>query len=159
MEGRSGIELVRDLKERKADLPVLVLSIHRAEHYVERALEAGARGYITKTEAPKLMISAIRKALAGEIFLCEGMTTRVLTSFVTRPPSPGRKGPVACLSNRELEVFEMIGRGQGTKQIAEMLSLSINTIGSHRRNIKRKLNIDTAPELAKFAAEWLLDGR
>ncbi len=156
MEGRSGIELVRDLKERNAGLPVLVLSIHHEENYVERALKAGARGYLSKMEAPRMVVSAIRKAIAGEIFLCEGMATRLLMKVVARPPAGGERSPVGALSNRELEVLEMVGRGQGTKQIAEMLSLSINTIESHRRNIKQKLGIDTASELAKFATEWLL---
>ena len=156
MKGRSGIELVRDLRDRSPDLPVLVLSVHQNEDYVERALKAGARGYVTKQEAPKLIVSAIRRVMGGEIFLCERMATRILSKLVGRPPSGSDGSPTALLSNREIEVFEMIGRGLGTANIAKTLSLSVHTIETYKRRIKGKLHIESASELTSFATGWLL---
>ncbi|MFC1672278.1 response regulator [Planctomycetota bacterium] len=156
MDGRSGIELARDLSSRRPDFPVLMLSIHDEMDYVERALKAGARGYLTKREAPKLIVSAVRAVMQGEMFVPDSMATKLLTKLVVRDRTDSDGDPTTCLSGRELEVFEMMGRGQGTRQIAEALHRSVNTIETHKRHIKQKLDIETASELASLATEWLL---
>lgn len=156
MKGRSGIELVKDVHARHAGLPLLMLSVHEEATYAERALRAGARGYIMKQRAPKLIISAIREVMAGEVFVCDKMATKLLAGIAAPQSSVSDDSPVACLSDRELEVLEAIGRGQGTKQISEAFHLSVSTIETHRRHIKQKLKLNTASELARFAAEWLL---
>jgi DNA-binding NarL/FixJ family response regulator len=159
MEGRSGIDLAEDLRRRRPGIPLLFLSIHDDTSYADRALKAGARGYLTKQEAPKLIVAAVRRVMAGEVFLCDRMATRLLKKLTARPSPAGDDSPVSSLSNRELEILEMIGRGRKPKQIAEALHLSIHTIETHRRNIKQKLDLDTASELADFAEGWLLGRR
>jgi DNA-binding NarL/FixJ family response regulator len=150
----SGIELIKDIKIRFPKLPVLVLSMHDESFYAERALRAGARGYVMKEEASEKVMTAIRRVLAGEVYLSESVAARMLSKYVDGRPEQG-SNPVERLSDRELEVFELIGRGLGTSQIAEKLHRSIKTIEAHRANIKRKLQLRTSPELLRMALQWV----
>ena len=154
LKDSSGIELIKDLKVRFPDLLVLVLSMHDESFYAERVLRAGARGYVTKEEATESVIIAIRKLLDGGIYLSDNMASKMLSKFVDGPSEAGGL-PVDRLTDRELEVFEFIGRGTSTRQIADKLHLSIKTIESHRENIKRKLKLDNATELLQHAVKWV----
>lgn len=149
----SGLELVKDVRVRWPDLPVLMLSMHDESIYAERVLRAGARGYLTKVEATERVIEALRMVLRGEIYLSSQMASRLVGMYVKgRPESTG--STVERLSDRELEVFNLIGQGLKTSQIAERLHLSVKTIESHRSNIKRKLNLDNATQLLQHAIQW-----
>jgi len=154
LKDASGIELVKELRELHPDVPVLVLSMHDESLYAERALRAGARGYVMKDEAPDRLITAIREIVAGGLYLSGRMTARLLTKFVDGPSQSGRM-PMESLTDRELEIFEFIGRGLGTRHIAETLHLSVKTIETHRRNIKRKLKLSDATSLMQHAIHWV----
>ena len=150
----SGIELVKDIRVRWPDLLVLILSMHDESFYAERVLRAGARGYVTKDEATEKVITAIRRIMAGEIYLSERMSSKMLCKLVeTRQGASGLS--VECLSDRELQVFELIGQGLGTRNIAETLHLSTKTIESHRERIKKKLKLNNASELLQHAIQWV----
>jgi DNA-binding NarL/FixJ family response regulator len=156
MPGRDGIRLAKDLSSRCPDCRILMLSIHEETDIVEGAIRAGARGYVVKSDAPRLIVSAIRKVNTGEVFIPAKMASDLLVSLMDRCEHCREEDdPAACLSDREREILEMTGRGMGTRQIAEKLHRSVNTIETHKRNIKQKLNIGSAAELASFAAEWL----
>lgn len=149
----NGIELIKDIKLRYPRMPILVLSMHDESFYVERCLRAGAMGYITKEEATDGVIAAIRKVLSGEIYLSEKMASKVLTKLVGGQSGPGGLS-VDTLTDRELQVFEMIGVGISTRIIADKLHLSAKTVESHRENIKRKLQLGSAAELLQHAIQW-----
>ncbi len=153
----SGLELIKDVKIRFPDLYVLVLSMHDETFYAERVLRAGARGYVTKDDASEKVLTAIRTVLNGNIYVSEPMAARMLSKFV----DGGRDGGTGVdrLSDRELQVFEMLGQGVGTSDIADKLHLSVKTIDSHRENIKRKLKLDSAAELLQHAIQWVQSGR
>jgi DNA-binding NarL/FixJ family response regulator len=152
LKGSGGLGLVKDLKIRHPKLPVLVLSMHEESLYAERALRAGARGYIMKGEAKTQLEIAIRRVVSGKIYLSKRMSDRFL-EFVTGP-AQAKKGPLlAQLSNRELEVFEMIGRGKGTGEISRLLHLSVKTIEGYRANIKTKLGLKSALDLVRYALQ------
>jgi DNA-binding NarL/FixJ family response regulator len=155
LKDASGIELIKDLRIRYPELPILVLSMHDESFYAERVLRSGARGYITKEEATEKVLTAIRKVLAGEVYLSDTMAARMLSKIVD-----GRSNKVSLerLTDRELEVFELLGQGFGTRQIAERLHLSIKTIESHRENIKHKLKLSNAAELLQQAIQWVQVG-
>ena len=154
LKSGSGIELVKDIKARRPDLPVLVLSMHDESLFAERALRAGARGYIMKQEATDKLLEAIRRVLGGEIYLSDGMASRMLQSFVgSRAGESG--SALESLTDRELEVFQMIGRGLTTRQIAHDIHLSVKTIETHREHIKRKLGLRNATELLQHATWWV----
>jgi DNA-binding NarL/FixJ family response regulator len=148
----SGLEVIKDLHIRQPDLPVLVISMHDESLYAERVLRAGGRGYIMKQEGGKKIIEAIRRVLEGRTYVSEKMAANILDIF------SGRRGetssPVEKLSDREFEVFQLIGRGLSTKEIADRLHVSVKTIEVHRVNVKQKLAIQTAPELIRFAVRW-----
>ena len=150
----NGIELVKSLKALRPNLPVLVLSMHDESLYAERALRAGARGYLMKQAPPDQVVTAIRQVLRGELYLSAAANLLMLNSFVTGRGS-NSKSSVEKLSDRELEIFELLGQGRGTSQIAHDLCLSVKTIEAHRSHIKAKLGINTAPELVRAAVEWL----
>jgi DNA-binding NarL/FixJ family response regulator len=150
----SGLELIKDLAARHRDLPVLVLSMHDESLYAERALRAGAKGYIMKEEAPERLLAAIERVLDGEIYLSDAMASRVVAQFVTGS-TEAPQSSVESLSDRELEVYEMIGNGLGTRDIARNLHLSVKTIETHRENIKRKLRLRNANELHQHAFLWV----
>ena len=156
LKGSNGIELVKNLKARWPDLPTLILSMHDESLYAERALRAGARGYIMKEEATDKMLTAIRKIMKGEIYLSEGMVSRILHRLADGKGDVGT--PLDRLSDRELEVFQLIGEGLGTRQIAERLSVSVKTIESYRAHIKDKLELDGSNDVVRQAIQWVQHG-
>jgi DNA-binding NarL/FixJ family response regulator len=154
LKGTDGIELIKNMKMRFADLPVLVLSIHDESLYAPRALRAGARGYIMKQEATENVLVALRRVLGGEIYLSERMANKMLQQLVGIGAATGRLS-VDRLSDRELEVFRLIGQGHGTRRIAEELRLSIKTVESYREHIKDKMTLNDASELVQHAIQWV----
>jgi DNA-binding NarL/FixJ family response regulator len=153
----SGLDLVKTLHAQHPDLPVLVLSMHDEAYYADRVLRAGAMGYIMKQEAAEQMISAIHQVLSGKVYLSESMAASMLTRFVGRKVVRGGT-PVDHLTDRELQVLGLIGKGLGTRQIAEKLHLSVKTIENHREHIKAKLKLRTSAELVRYAVRWELEG-
>src|ERR1700736_856121 len=149
----SGLELIKSIKALSIGVPVLVLSMHDESLYAERALHAGATGYITKHESADNVLLAIRSVLIGKIYLSEEMTSVCLKSFTTGLKSMPR--PLDRLTDRELEVLELIGRGHTTHQIAEALQLGVATIDTYRARVKEKMNFRTATELQHFAIRWV----
>ena len=157
-KGESGVDLIKDIRIRYPDLPVLTLSMYDEAIYAERVLRAGGRGYVTKDEAAEHVLQAIRKVLKGQIFLSERMSAKMLSKLVGgRTEAAGLS--IDRLSDRELQIFELIGRGVSTRMIAETLHLSIKTVESHRANIKEKLQIDNTTELLQQAIHWLQSQR
>ena len=150
----SGLELIKDIHSQHPDLPVLALSMHDETLYAERALRAGAMGYIMKQEATENVIAAIRKILGGEIYVSDRMASRMVRKLVAGQ-TVTTASPVGCLSDRELEVFRLIGKGHGTRQISERLYLSVKTIETYRAHIKDKLNLADAAELLQYAIQWV----
>lgn len=155
----NGISLIKELVEQYRDMKVLALSMHDETLFAERALSAGAVGYVSKRDASRTIIHAIRAVLDGGLYLSEGMTNRVLTRSVGSRRQDDGCSPIERLSNREIEIFEMIGRGLTSREIAEKLDVSQRTIDTHRENIKQKLEIKNAVELTKHAVHWVLDNR
>jgi DNA-binding NarL/FixJ family response regulator len=151
LNGSHGIELLKDIKAAFPKVHVLILSMHDEMIYAERTLRAGGSGYISKLEAADKLLDAIRQVLAGEIYLSQRMSSRMLERMMGKGPLIA---PVDVLSDRELEVFGLIGDGKGTRQIAEMMHLSIKTIESHRAHIKEKLCLKTASELVHRAIQF-----
>jgi len=150
-----GLELIKQIQVLQPELPMLVLSMHDETLYAERALRAGAKGYIMKQEGTDKLITAIRTVLRGEIYVSEKMASRMLGKLVGgKARTDG--SPLDRLSDREIEVFELLGRGLGTRQIAERLSVSIKTIESHREHIKEKLHLKNANELVQHATQWVM---
>jgi DNA-binding NarL/FixJ family response regulator len=154
LPGVDGIELIKITKLRHRDLPALVVSMHDESLFAERALRAGARGYIMKQEAVENMLIAIRKVLSGEIFVSDKVATKMLETLISGDAKTVRS-PLDLLSNRELTVFRLIGQGFKTSQIADRLHLSVKTIESYRSHIKEKLKIDTGTGLMKYAIQWV----
>ncbi len=153
LEGGSGIELIKSLRSLQPPVAVLVLSMHDEESYAERALRAGARGYIMKRETATKVIAAIRRVLEGKMYLSERLTTLFAQRFVDGKVPAG--GPtVETLSDRELAVFELLGRGYETRQIAERLGVSMKTVQAFCARIKEKLNLTSATELLREAIRW-----
>ena len=153
----SGLDLVKTLRTDYEDLPVLVVSMHEESLYAERALRAGAMGYVMKNEPAKTVMAAIHSVLRGEIYLSRKMSSSVIARFM-RGETEKPMSPLDLLSDRELEVFRLLGQGKGTRQIAQDLGLSIPTIQSFRNRIKEKLNLKTAPELVLHAIQWVQSG-
>ncbi len=154
LKGADGIELIKNLKIRMPALPVLVLSIHDESIYAPRALRAGARGFIMKQEATENVLLALRRVLSGEIYLSKRMANKMLQQFVGAPGT-AQKFSIDRLSDRELEVFRLIGQGHGTRRIAEELRLSVKTVESYREHIKEKMTLSDASELVQHAIQWL----
>ncbi len=150
----SGLELIKDIHSQHPDLPVLALSMHDETLYAERALRAGAMGYIMKQEATENVIAAIRKILGGEIYVSDRMASRMVRKLVAGQ-TVTTTSAVDCLSDRELEVFRLIGKGHGIRQISERLYLSVKTIETYRAHIKDKLNLADAAELLQYAIQWV----
>jgi DNA-binding NarL/FixJ family response regulator len=153
LKDRSGIELIKDIRVRWPDVPVLVLSMHEESFYAERALRAGARGYVTKSQASAKVVEGIRRVLDGEVYFSE----QVVSMMLGKMAGGGQAAEplVDSLSDREFEVFELIGQGLPTRDIAARLHLSIKTIEAHRENIKRKLKLATATDLLRYAVQWV----
>ena len=159
LKGTSGLELIKRIRARFEGLKVLVLSMHDESLYAERALHAGARGYVMKQEDPQRLIEAARRVMDGELHLSEEMASRVLRRIFDGHEPGASADPVSALSDRELEVFEWIGRGRGTRQVAEQLKLSVKTVETYRAHIKEKLGISTASELVRHAVKWVESSR
>lgn len=151
----NGIELVKNVKARYPELPILVLSMHDESLYAERALRAGSLGYIMKEEATEQVLVAIRRVLKGEIFLSEKMKSRMLQQLTTGGRNKVVVSPIENLTDRELEVFRLIGEGRSTRQIAAELHLSVRTVEAYREYIKSKLNLRNATELVQHAFHWV----
>lgn len=151
---KNGLELIKDIRALRPELPVLVISMHDETVYAERALRAGGRGYIMKDEGGETFISAIRQVLAGKMYVSQRMSAQILEVFSGRQPDHFGS-PVRKLSDREFEVFQMIGQGISAREIAERLHLSVKTIEVHRANIKEKLDLKTAAQLVRFAVRWI----
>lgn len=152
----NGIELIKDLRIRCPEVAILVLSMHDESFYAERVLRAGARGYVMKEEATEKVVHAIHRVLAGEVYLSNKMAANMLSKLVDgNRQTPTSQYSIESLSDRELEVFELIGRGLGTRQIAGKLHLSVKTIESHRANLKEKLRAKNSTELLRHAINWV----
>jgi DNA-binding NarL/FixJ family response regulator len=154
LEKTSGMELIKDISAQYPNLPTLALSMHDESLYAERALRAGARGYVMKAEATEKVIIAIRKILSGEIYISDKMAAKMMHKLVGSNTEI-HTSPVERLSDRELEVFQLIGKGFGTRQISERLYLSIKTIETYRAHIKEKMNLADAAELLQYAIQWV----
>jgi DNA-binding NarL/FixJ family response regulator len=153
LKDSSGLELIKDLRRTCPRVSVLVLSMHEETHYAERALRAGALGYVMKRESTAKVIAAIRQVLRGELYVNERVAAALAAQIVGRKP-PAAATPVEHLSDRELEVFELLGQGRGTRQIAETLRVSIKTVQAFNARIKEKLNLRSAAELVREAVRW-----
>jgi len=154
LRGSSGLELLKDIKAQGLEINVLVLSMHDEELYAERALRAGAKGYITKNEASTEVIKAIRCVMQGEVYASRQMTARLLER-ITQRRTPSVLTGMETLADRELEVFQMLGRGRSTREIAQSLSLGESTVETYRSRIKEKLQLRSAAELYLRAGQWV----
>jgi DNA-binding NarL/FixJ family response regulator len=153
LKDSSGIELIKDLKQNCPSVAVLVLSMHEESHYAARALRAGAKGYIMKRETPRKVVAAIGQILAGKLYMSESLAAAMAAQFV-EGKSLASHSPVEQLSDRELEVFELLGQGRGTRQIGETLRVSVKTVQAYCARIKEKLNLASASELLREAVRW-----
>lgn len=154
LPGMNGIELIKNLLHQLPDLKILVVSRHDEELYAERALRAGAKGYLMKLEAAETLITAIRQILNGGIYLSDKIGTKMLMKLTSGNTSKS-DNPLDVLSDRELEVFELTGKGLSTRDIGGKLHISVKTVESHRANIKDKLHLETANELMRHAVRWV----
>lgn len=152
LEGFTGMELIRRMQFEFPELPILVLSMHDELLYAEPALRAGAKGYLMKQAATDSLLVAIRQVLAGELYVSANLRAKMVRQMVRGSKS---ESPVGELSSSELEVLHLIGLGLGTSEIADKLSRSIKTVEAHKANIKRKLDLETAGQLARFAANFV----
>lgn len=154
LPGRNGLELIRELHVLSPQLPVLVLSMHDESVFAERVLRAGGRGYVSKQLGAEKLAEAIRRVLRGEIYVSETVSTRLLDGLAGE--QPGRvPSPVEKLTDKELEVFTLIGQAKETKEIARRLNMSTKTVEAHRGAIKKKLKLKTGPELTRHAVLWV----
>ena len=151
-----GLELIRKLKTDFPSMPTLVVSMHDEKLYAERAVRAGAQGYLPKHSSAERMVQGIRQAMSGELVLSPDIARNLLRRTLHRRPT--EDSPLAGLSDRELEIFEMIGRGDSARTIAEKLSISVKTVETHRTNIRQKINLSSTNELVRFATTWVSDG-
>ena len=158
LDGNNGIELMKNLSGRDGSPPILAYSMHDESIYAERALRAGAKGYVMKQADPDVLLSAIHQILKGKIFLSEQMSERLLGKLVGAGSTTTTTAwPIDKLSDRELEVLQLLGQGMGTSQIADKLCLSVKTIETYREHLKQKLNLANGQELLRYAIEWSLN--
>ena len=153
LPGRSGLELIKDLRAARPATAVLVVSMHDETLYAERVLRAGARGYIMKQEGPGKMLQAIRQVLDGQIYLSAKMAGRILDAFSGH--HTGASSPISQLTDRELEILQLVGQGKDSHAIAKQLNLSFKTVDAHRGHIKEKLDLRNHTELISYAARWV----
>ncbi len=153
LKDSSGIELIKNLKQVCPEVAVLVLTMHEESHYADRALRAGARGYIMKRETTRKVVDAIRQVLEGKLYVSESLAAAMAVRFV-EGKTLATDTPIEQLSDRELEVFELLGQGRGTRQIAESLRVSVKTVQAYCARIKEKLNLGNASELLREAVRW-----
>jgi DNA-binding NarL/FixJ family response regulator len=154
MPGRSGLDLIKDILAVTPGLPVLVVSMHDETIYAERVLRAGARGYIMKEAGGENLLTAIRRIMGGEVYLSPAMSARILENLSQRRPR-GSSSPIEQLTDREFEVFQLIGQGRSTREIAEQLHLSSKTVDVHRGHIKEKLDLQDTTALVRHAVRWV----
>jgi DNA-binding NarL/FixJ family response regulator len=158
LKGGDGLELVKQIRDRWKDMPILVMSMHDESLYAERALKAGAKGYVMKQEPQETVMAAIRTVAKGQVYLSPTMSAKLLQSF-SGPRSAADLPPLARLTDRELEIFRLIGEGQSVRAIAEKLFLSTKTVEAHKEHIKQKLNLKSSNELLQYAIEARLSDR
>src|ERR1700680_1527009 len=156
LNGPDGLDLLKNIRTSHPSLPVLILSMHAESIYAERALRAGANGYIMKQEATEKVLIAVRRILNGEIYVSDRIANKMLKHYITGSVTL-RVSSIADLSDRELEVFRLIGEGHGSRQIAEELHLSIKTVESYQAHIKEKLSLRSARELMQHAIQWSMN--
>jgi len=158
LQESNGLELIKDLLIEAPELKILVVSMHDESFYAERALHAGAKGYVMKQEAPTRIVEAINTILSGKIYISDVVKDRLLERMVSGP-SKESVGSVSDLSDREFHVFGLIGLGYGSSEIAEKLNLSVKTIETHKDHLKSKLNLKSSSELRQFAIQWKLSNK
>lgn len=153
MPGRNGLELIKDLQATLPTVSVLVVSMHDESLYAERVLRLGARGYLMKNEGGKKLLEAIRRVLQGKVHVSENISEKILDTLSGRPTAAS--SALASLTDRELEVFQCLGQGLTTREIAAQLHMSVKTVETHRLHVREKLNLKSGPELIKYAIRWL----
>jgi DNA-binding NarL/FixJ family response regulator len=158
LNGPDGLDLLKNIRLRYPSLPVLILSMHDESIYAERALRAGANGYIMKHEAAEKVLVAVRQVLNREIYVSERVASRILHHYISGS-SASEQSPLADLSDRELEVFRLIGEGHSTRTIADELHLSVKTVESYQAHIKDKLSLKNGRELVQHAIQWVMNER
>jgi DNA-binding NarL/FixJ family response regulator len=156
LNGPDGLELLKAIRARHSSMPVLILSMHDEAIYAERALRAGANGYIMKQEATEKVLVAVRQILEQKVYVSDRIANRMLQQYINGSATK-RNSPVAELSDRELEVFRLIGEGHSTRKIAEELHLSVKTVESYQAHIKDKLSLKSGRELVQRAIQWSID--
>ncbi len=154
LRGNNGLELIKNIKAVLPNLPILVFSMHDETVYAQRALRAGARAYVMKQESADKILLAMRRIIDGDIYVSHRVADQVLQQLVNGKAA-GNESPIDRLSDRELEVIQLIGKGLSTREIAANLNLSVKTIESHRAHIKEKLNLRNATELVQFSVQWV----
>lgn len=154
LKDMSGIGLIKEIHKYNKGIPMLVISMHDESLYAERAFRAGARGYVMKQEASESVVQAIRQVLTGGIYASKKVTENILTRFIEGPREP-TESPLQALTDREIEVFQLIGKGLSISEIGNKLHLSVKTIGTYRERIKEKLNLKNATELLRYALNWV----
>src|SRR5881392_2359566 len=152
LPGANGIELIKNIRAEFPKLPILVLSMHDESLYALRALRAGAQGYVMKQEALEKVVNAIREVLAGRPYLSHEMSAKLITNFAS---GSNQGNPTDKLSDRELEILELIGKGRDVREIGKALHISAKTVETHRAHIKEKLNLKNARQVTRFAVQWL----
>ena len=155
LNGPDGLEVIKTIRASDPSLPLLVLSMHDEAVYAERALRAGANGYIMKQEATETVLVALRRILNREIYVSERVANKLLRQFISGTATT-KRSPVSDLTDRELEVFRLIGEGHGTRQIAEELHLSVKTVESYQAHLKEKLSLRSGRELVQHAIQWAI---
>jgi DNA-binding NarL/FixJ family response regulator len=156
LNGPDGLDLLKNIRARDPSLPVLILSMHDESIYAERALRAGANGYIMKQEATEKVLVALRRILSREIYVSSRVASKMLQQFVGASSTAARHSPVDDLSDRELEVLRLMGDGHATRQIAEELHLSVKTVESYQAHLKEKLSLKNLRELVQYAIQWAI---
>jgi DNA-binding NarL/FixJ family response regulator len=149
----SGIRLIEEILLDKPDMKILILSMHDEFLYAERCFRSGAKGYIMKQEPPEQVIAALKVILDGEVYISDNLSSRLLNKLVSKQPAT-YSSPIEQLSNRELEVFQLIGKGLKTRKIADQLNLSVKTIETYIDHIKRKMNLEDSRDLIQHAVQW-----
>jgi DNA-binding NarL/FixJ family response regulator len=153
LPGKSGLEFLKDMQAQYPEIPVLVMSMHDETIYAERVLHAGGRGYIMKNEGGEKILEAIRQVLQGQVYVSKRMSAALL-DLLTRPHSDTRAAMPSVLSDREFEVFQLIGQGLSAQEIGQRLNLSVKTVATHRQHIRQKLKLRTGPDLIRQAVRW-----
>jgi DNA-binding NarL/FixJ family response regulator len=153
LNGPDGLDLLKNIRASYPDLPILILSMHDEAIYAERALRARANGYIMKQEATEKVLIAVRRILGGDVYLSDHMANKMLQQYIGGSPA-ALHSRISTLSDRELEVFCLIGEGRGTREIAEELHLSVKTVETYQAHIKEKLRLHSGRELIQHAIQW-----